>query len=136
MTTTVLGPGLTDAPTATYQVPADHIGASYYNVMLADASQYATEVLDRLERDCERLGTVEYERDVAVGSAGTSIVGAAADRGADEIVIGSRGVGRMRALMGSVAHDVIHRASCPVTVIPEHMVELYTETPAATASAV
>jgi nucleotide-binding universal stress UspA family protein len=119
-----------------YQVPADHIGASYYNVMLADASQYATEVLDRLERDCERLGTVEYERDVAVGPAARSIVGAATDRGADEIVIGSRGIGRMRALMGSVAHDVIHRATCPVTVIPERMVELATDTPAATAAAV
>jgi hypothetical protein len=30
----------------------------------------------------------------------------------------------MRALLGSVAHDVIHLAACPVTVIPERMVEL------------
>ena len=119
-----------------YLVPNDHVGASYYNDMLADASQYATSVLDRLEHDCERLGTVEYERDIVVGSAATAIVQAAESREADEIVIGSRGVGRMRALMGSVAHDVIHRAGCPVTVIPGRMVELQTRKPVVTASAV
>ena len=37
---------------------------------------------------------------------------------ASEIVIGTRGFGRARALLGSVAHDLIHRARCPVTVIP------------------
>ena len=117
-------------------MPNDHVGASYYNDMLADASQYATSVLDRLEHDCERLGTVEYERDIVVGAAATAIVQAAESREADEIVIGSRGVGRMRALMGSVAHDVIHRAGCPVTVIPGRMVELQTRTPVAAAIAV
>jgi len=119
-----------------YLVPNDHVGASYYNEMLADASQYATGVLDRLEQDCERLGTVAYDRDVSVGSAATAIIGAAESHQADEIVVGSRGVGRVRALMGSVAHDVIHRARCPVTVIPERMVELQTRTPVAVASAV
>ena len=38
---------------------------------------------------------------------------------ASEIVVGTRGFGRARALLGSVAHDLIHRAGCPVTVIPE-----------------
>ena len=65
-----------------------------------------------------------------------AIVGAAEVHEADEIVIGSRGVGRVRALLGSVAHDVIHHARCPVTVIPERMVELQTRTPVAVASAV
>jgi nucleotide-binding universal stress UspA family protein len=31
-------------------------------------------------------------------------------RGADEIVIGTRGFGRVRALLGSVAHELIHLA--------------------------
>ena len=81
------------------------------------------DLLDGLERDCERLATIEHERDLAVGSAATAIVRAAETHDAAEIVIGSRGVGRMRALLGSVAHDVIHRAHCPVTVIPERMAE-------------
>jgi nucleotide-binding universal stress UspA family protein len=42
---------------------------------------------------------------------------------ADEIIVGSRGFGRARALLGSVAHELIHLADCPVTVIPERAVE-------------
>ena len=44
-------------------------------------------------------------------------------RRADEIILGTRGFGRVRALLGSVAHELIHLAACPVTVIPERMVE-------------
>ena len=39
-------------------------------------------------------------------------------RDADHIVVGSRGLNRMRAILGSVSHELLHRASCPVTVIP------------------
>jgi nucleotide-binding universal stress UspA family protein len=119
-----------------YQVPADYTGASYYSFMLNDASECAAAVLDGLERDCERLATVEHERDISFGAAAPAIAGAAEVHDADEIVIGSRGVGRVRALLGSVAHNVIHRAQCPVTVIPERMVEPQTEAPAAVATAV
>ena len=63
--------------------------------------------------DCERLVTIDHERDLAVGSAAAAIIRAAETHEAAEIVIGSRGVGRMRALLGSVAHDVIHRARLP-----------------------
>ena len=41
---------------------------------------------------------------------------------ADEI-IGTRGYGRARALLGSVAHELIHLADCPITVIPERVVD-------------
>jgi nucleotide-binding universal stress UspA family protein len=56
--------------------------------------------------------------------------------GYDEIVIGSRGVGRVRALLGSVAYDVIHRARCPVTVIPERMVQTRTAPPTTVSAAI
>ena len=118
-----------------YQMPADYTGASYYTAMVEDASQYATDVLDELERDCERLVTIDHERDLAVGPAAAAIIRAAETHDAAEIIIGSRGVGRMRALLGSVAHDVIHRADCPVTVIPERMAERHPAEPAAAATA-
>jgi nucleotide-binding universal stress UspA family protein len=118
-----------------FQTPIDYTGASYYTAMVKDASQYATNVLDDLERDCERLVTIDHERDIAVGPAAAAIVRAAETHDADEIVVGSRGVGRMRALLGSVAHDVIHRAHCPVIVIPERMVDWKTAEPAVAASA-
>jgi nucleotide-binding universal stress UspA family protein len=77
-----------------------------------------------------------HQRDITLGPPAAAIMRAAEANEADEIFIGSRGLGRVRALLGSVAHDVIHRANCPVTVIPERMVELRTETPAAVATAV
>jgi nucleotide-binding universal stress UspA family protein len=39
-------------------------------------------------------------------------------RNADEIVVGARGLGRMRALLGSVSHELLHIADRPVVVIP------------------
>jgi nucleotide-binding universal stress UspA family protein len=119
-----------------YQVPADYIGASYYSGMVEDAAQHAADVMDSLERDCERVLGVDHEREISTGAAAPAIVRAAETYRADEIVIGSRGVGRVRALLGSVAHDVIHRASCPVTVIPERMVDEWTATPAEATTAV
>ena len=41
----------------------------------------------------------------------------------DTIYIGSRGAGRASVLLGSVAHDVLHRADRPVTVITERAAE-------------
>ena len=119
-----------------YQVPADYIGAPYYNVMLDDAAQHANDLMDSLERDCERVLGVDHERDISTGAAAPAIVQAAEVYRADEIVIGSRGVGRVRALLGSVAHYVLHRATCPVTVIPERMVDARTATPPEAAAAV
>jgi nucleotide-binding universal stress UspA family protein len=119
-----------------YLTPTDYTGASYYTAMVEDASQYAMKVLEDLERECEGLVMISHERDVAVGSAAAAIVRAAETHDAAEIVIGSRGVGRIRALLGSVAHDVIHRAHCPVIVIPERMVDRNGAEPAVAASAV
>ena len=119
-----------------YQVPADYIGATYYSGMVEDAAQHAADVMDGLERDCERVLGVDHERDISTGAAAPAIIRAAEAYRADEIVIGSRGVGRVRALLGSVAHDVLHRAKCPVTVIPERMVDAWTETPAEAIAAV
>jgi nucleotide-binding universal stress UspA family protein len=51
-----------------------------------------------------------------------AIVEAARFEEADEIVIGTRGAGRVGALLGSVATDVLHRATVPVVVIPANAV--------------
>jgi nucleotide-binding universal stress UspA family protein len=48
------------------------------------------------------------------------IVGLAEELGAGLIVMGSRGLGRIRrALMGSVSDSVVRHAHCPVMVVRE-----------------
>jgi hypothetical protein len=40
------------------------------------------------------------------------------ERAVEEIVVGSRGFGRVRGVLGSVSHAVLHEADRPVVVIP------------------
>jgi nucleotide-binding universal stress UspA family protein len=54
---------------------------------------------------------------VAFGSAGEEIVRAAEREGADAIVVGRRGAGLTRALLGSTSDHVVRHAKQPVTVI-------------------
>jgi nucleotide-binding universal stress UspA family protein len=57
------------------------------------------------------------ERVLASGSAADVLLGAA--KGADLVVVGSRGVAGFRGLLlGSVSQQVTHHASCPVVVVP------------------
>ena len=104
-----------------YAVPADYVGASYYQEMLDTALERAHAVVADLRASEPGLADVDWETDVVAGDAAHAIVRAAQLRDADEILIGSRGLGRMRALLGSVSHGVLHDATCPVTVIPERV---------------
>jgi nucleotide-binding universal stress UspA family protein len=64
------------------------------------------------------LSRVAWEREIVPGDPAGAIAAVAAARQADEIVVGSRRFGPARALLGSVAHDLIRIAGVPVTVIP------------------
>ncbi len=66
-----------------------------------------------------RLADVHWEGRLSAGTPAGELTKLAAEVGADAIVIGSRGVGYLHALLGSVAYETLHLASCPVTVIPE-----------------
>ena len=61
---------------------------------------------------------VDYVTELLDGPAADAIVNVADAREADEIIVGSRGLGRVRAVLGSVSHDVLHLADRPVVVVP------------------
>lgn len=56
-------------------------------------------------------------RTLTCGSVAAAILDAA--DGADLVVVGSRGLGALKGtVLGSVSHNVAHRATCPVVVVP------------------
>jgi nucleotide-binding universal stress UspA family protein len=94
-----------------------------------DPSSFEPEVWERLKKHArtslEELvgrivatgGAVEDSR-LTAGRPDAEIVDWAEEIGADLIVMGSRGVGRVRrALFGSVSNSVVRHAHCPVMVI-------------------
>lgn len=83
----------------------------------------AEAVIDGAREAHPGLADVSWEAELIGEPAATAITDVAEVRDADEIILGTRGFGRVRALLGSVAHEVIHQAACPITVIPEPLVE-------------
>ncbi len=106
-----------------WHTPEAWRGRGSYQPYVDRALETADEVLETAKAAHPGLGGVTWEGELIGGPPARSIADVAKIRGADEIVIGTRGFGRMRALLGSVAHELIHLADCPVTVIPERMVE-------------
>jgi nucleotide-binding universal stress UspA family protein len=61
---------------------------------------------------------IAFEREVAKGDPAHRLIDILENYGCDAIVMGSRGTGsRRHALLGSVAHEVLHASPVPVTVI-------------------
>jgi nucleotide-binding universal stress UspA family protein len=99
-----------------YQPAPDWLGSPYYQRALDAYQAQGRELLRSLEERGD-LG-VELRTSLLEGPPARAIVAAADARDADEIVIGSRGFGRVRGVLGSVSHAVLHEADRPVVVIP------------------
>lgn len=64
-------------------------------------------------------GLDDHESVIAEGDPRTALLDVAEERGADLVVIGSRGLGPVSKLvLGSVASSLIHHSRIPVTVVP------------------
>ena len=75
------------------------------------------EVIDETLHDLD-VADLDVERVPLIGHAASQLCEAA--RGADLLVIGSRGFGGFRGLLvGSVTHQVVAHAPCPILVVPE-----------------
>ena len=78
----------------------------------------ARERLRKLAWRVKAGGGTVAEAHLRMGAVAEEIVGLADELGAGLIVVGSRGLGRMRrALAGSVSEGVLRRARCPVMVV-------------------
>lgn len=103
--------------------PPDWLGAPNYQRLLEDHQGRGKALLDALLlEDGDALVDVDYELELLGGNPAEAIAGVAETRDADEIVVGSRGFGRLRSVLGSVSLELLHRADRPVTVIPDNAV--------------
>ena len=80
--------------------------------------QSSRELLDELAEQMRDAGAKITKKHLRNGRPDQEIVALAEELGAGLIVMGGRGLGRMkRALMGSVSDSVVRHAPCPVLVI-------------------
>jgi len=105
-----------------WEVPESWRGRGNYQPFVNGALDDAEAVVKQAREMHPGLRGITWESELIGGPVAKAIADVADVRHADEIILGTRGFGRVRALLGSVAHEVIHLASCPVTVIPEQMV--------------
>lgn len=111
------------------KVTAVHVYELASPMMLAEGVTLPTVLTDDVREEAERRAERILEETVAVpdrdmvvtqaieGPVARTLLQVA--EGADLIVIGSRGLGGFRGLLlGSVAHKLVHHATCPVVVIP------------------
>jgi nucleotide-binding universal stress UspA family protein len=87
-----------------------------------DLQRAAEELLERAIGEVRGIEAIEIERHVVEGGAAQVLIAVAV--GADLLVVGSRGHGGFVGLMlGSVSHQCVSHAPCPVVVVrsPEAM---------------
>ncbi|WP_456431591.1 universal stress protein [Thermosulfuriphilus sp.] len=76
----------------------------------------ARAALAKVEEDLKAKG-LSYELLVEKGRPARVILENAKERGVDIIVLGSRGSGLTKALLGSVSYKVAHHANCSVVLV-------------------
>lgn len=81
--------------------------------LLDKTHKWAKAELEKLAKDNGVTGPVELRH----GSAGTAILEAATEHGADLIIIGSHKPGMADYFLGSTAGRVVRHAQCPVLVM-------------------
>lgn len=107
-----------------YDLPPDFLGSPNYDRLLSEREEHGRALLDAIPlTGSDELLETEYEMELIGGPPAEAIVDVARARDADEIVVGARGLGRVRALLGSVSHELLQIADRPVLVIPAPAVQ-------------
>jgi nucleotide-binding universal stress UspA family protein len=101
--------------------------ATLYEMLLAHDAEVIEQVsaqagLHLLEpaQALARGAGVEHEIEVARGDPAHTLIDILENFGCDLVVMGARGMGTLRsALLGSVAHEVLHAAPVPVLIVKQ-----------------
>ena len=99
-----------------FQPVPDWLGSPNYQRALEASQEHGRQLLTSLKE--ARGFAADLETSLLEGPAARAIVAAADARDADEIVIGSRGFGLVRGVLGSVSHALLHETDRVVVVIP------------------
>jgi nucleotide-binding universal stress UspA family protein len=94
-------------------VGTDAEGPSIYE----EDMQWAQELLDGEVRKIEEEGANVAKTYLRTGEPDAEVVALGEDIGADMIVVGSRGMGRLRRPIGSVSSSIVAHAHCSVLVV-------------------
>ncbi len=92
------------------------LGTPYYERAVAQIHDTAERVLDEMRPIAEQV-EMPIEFSVLEGPPAEVLIRAATVREADEIVVGSRGLGRIRGALGSVSQELLREAARPVLVV-------------------
>jgi nucleotide-binding universal stress UspA family protein len=107
-----------------FELPPDMLGWPNYDRLVAERRRRGEQLLASLPLTGDDLIGPEYETELIGGPPAEMIAKVARARHADEIVVGARGQGRLRALLGSVSVELLHIADRPVVVIPTAATQL------------
>ena len=77
------------------------------------------QLVDRWCAPLEGRDDLRWRAELRYGSPSDALLGAVRDLDASLVVVGTRGMREdSERLLGSTSHHVVHRASCPVVVVP------------------
>ena len=115
------GPGGTVVPIHVTVPASEWLGSSSYEPIVAHTHHAAQILLADLD-DLD-VGEATVEPELIEGDPAEALLRIARSRNAREIVVGSRGRGRLRSLLGSTSHALLERADRPVVIVPRGAVD-------------
>jgi nucleotide-binding universal stress UspA family protein len=114
---TMAGPGSRVTVVTAYRIPPEIRSYEFFQDLVGTFEESAKEVLESA-REVVPDGPFEVEFVTREGTAADVLASCAAERRADLVVVGSHGVGRLRAALGGVTSKLLHEAPFPVLVVP------------------
>ena len=115
------GPQGTVVPIHVTLPASDWLGSASFEP-IGGHTHHAAQIL-MADLDDLDVGDVSLEPELIEGEPAEALLRIARSRDAREIVVGSRGLGRFRSLLGSTSHALLERADRPVVIVPRGAVD-------------